>query len=236
MAISFVGTAVNSTGNGNSPTVTLPSLATGDCILASYSVTRAITMAVLSSNGTPYTAVSSVLTNGNLNFQVFQRFAASTGETTLTCSGTGNSQDVTTAAVIVFRGTRTTVPVDSYTSTTGTSSRPDGPDIAVMDSGEVLVSCVGSLANTTVVTAPTSFLNLVSTGATDTRSAMTAMSWVASTNRGANSITAYSSFTSAAWAGVTVALMADSTTWYERTEDSSPEVVRDLRTVIISNY
>jgi hypothetical protein len=177
-----------------------------------------------------------LMTNGNLNFQVFQRYAASTGETTFTCSGTGNAQDALAAVAIVFRGTRTTSPIDTYTSTTATSSRPDGPDITVMDSGEVLVSCVGSLANTATVTAPTSFLNLVSTGATDTRSVTTAMSWVASTNKGTNTITAYSSFTSAAWAGVTVGLMALSTTWYPRVMDSAQEVVREARTVIVSDY
>lgn len=236
MAISFVGGAANSTINGNSPTVTLPALATGDCILTAYSVPRAITMVARSSGGTSHTAVSSIIVNGNLNFQVFQRYAESTGETTVTCSGTGNAQDAVTAVVLVFRGTRINSPVDAYTSTIGTSSRPDGPDISVVDTGEVLVSCVGSLANTATVTAPTSFLNLNSTGATDTRSVTTAMSWVASTNRGANSITAYSSFTSAAWAGVTVALVATSTIWYPRIVDSAPELVRESRTVIVSDY
>lgn len=236
MAISFVGGAVKSTDNGSSPTITLPSLAAGDCILTCYSVPRPITMAVLSSGGTAYAAVSSLIVNGTLNFQVFQRFAASSGETTLTCSGTGNAQDAVTAVALVFRGTRPNSVIDTYTSTTGTSSRPDGPDITLEDQGEVLVSCVGSLANTATVTAPTSFLNLNSTGATDTRSVTTAMSWVASTNYGLNSINAYSSFTSAAWAGVTVALMANSTTWYPRVVDSAPEVVREARTVIVSDY
>lgn len=236
MAISFIGGAVKSTDNGSSPTITLPALATGDCILACYSAPRSITMVVRSSGGTSYTAVSSQIVNGNLNFQVFQRYAASTGETTLTCSGTGNAQDAVTAVALVFRGTRPNSVVDTYTSTTGTSSRPDGPDITIEDQGEVLISCVGSLANTATVTAPTSFLNLNSTGATDTRSVTTAMSWVASTNYGLNSITAYSSFTSAAWAGVTVALMADSTTWYPLPVDSGPEVVRESRTIIVSDY
>ena len=236
MAISFIGAGVSSTINGGNPVITLPSVVAGDCILTCYSAPRSITMVARSSGGTAYTAVSSQMVNGNLNFQVFQRYADSTGETTVTCSGTGNSQDGMAAVALVFRGTRTTAPVDAYASTTGTSSRPDGPDISVMDSGEVLVSCVGSLANTATVTAPTSFLNLNSTGATDTRSVTTAMSWVASTNRGSNSITAYSSFTSAAWAGVTVALMPNSTTWYPHATDSAPETVRDARTVIISNY
>jgi hypothetical protein len=236
MAISFVGGAVRSTNNGASPVITLPALVAGDCILTSYSVPRAITMVARSSGGTAYTAISSVLVNGNLNFQVFQRYAASTGETTVTCSGTANAQDAVTAVALVFRGTRPGRAFDAYTSTTGTSSRPDGPDVILQDIGEVLVSCVGSLANTATVTAPTSFLNLNSTGATDTRSVTTAMSWVASTNKSLNSITAYSSFTSAAWAGVTVALAADSTTWYPRGVDSAIELLRESKTVIISDY
>jgi hypothetical protein len=236
MAISFIGAAVASTGNGNSPTITLPALATGDCIITAYSVTRAITMVAASSGGVAHTAVSSIVTNGSLRLQVFQRYAASTGETTVKCSGTANVQDTTTAVAMVFRGTRTTSPVNTYTSTTGTSSRPDGPDIDVYDSGEVLISCVGSLANTTVVTAPTSFLNLASTGATDTNSCTTAMSWVASTNKGTNTITAYSSFTSAAWAGVTVALMPLSTTWVPRPVDSAQGLVVESRRVVVKSY
>ncbi len=212
MAISFVGATGASAAaiNGASLTLTFataPSAGDIALVLNVTTTTSQPAQTILSGSGAAYTTLVSTA-NGNLRVLVGYRVCGA-GETTATCSGSGAAADATAAAAFVFRGATTYTPVVISSLQTGTSSRPDSPAINASHVGDAIVSIVANLANSAAaVTAPTSFLNLISTGATDTRSCQLGMSWFLSTNTAVTPLsydpTAYSSFTSAVWTGFTV--------------------------------
>ncbi len=215
MAISFIGAAGASAAaiNGASVTLTFTTAPSAGDIVVVWNVTTTTSQpaqTVVSGSGAAYTSLVSTA-NGNLRVRAWYRVCGA-GETTCTCSGSGAATDATAAAAFVFRGATPYTPVGISSLGTGTSSQPKSPPDTADHTGDAVISMVASLANSVAaVTAPTSFLNLISTGATDTRSCQLGMSWITSTNVSAPLLytpTAYSSFTSAAWIGFTVTIQS----------------------------
>lgn len=242
MAISFVGATSNSTANGNTVTLTLPStlMAAGDCVIVAYSVPRAITMGVTSSStSTGYTEIVSTVTSGNLRFAVYRRIVP-TAETNAICTGTGNAQDANAAVALIFRGVDQSTPEDATaTSTLGSGTTPDSPSITIVTSNAAIISAVGSLTADATVTAPSSFLNQTDANASDTRSVTTAQAWLTSASTSSFDPGSWSNFTSAAWCSATIALRPASTAvfqWYPTGADSAAELLRERLSVKVSEY
>ncbi len=209
MAITAVGTptTIKSTINGTATTLTFSTGAatTGDIVVAYWVHTRgALVSNLRSSAGTAYTEVES-LASGNLGIEVGYRVLTS-AETTVSSCTTGSAQDSCVLAAIVLRGAASpAVVVDN--STTGTSSNPNSPSVTVGGPNDAVISAYAILANTPSLTAPSGFLDIVSSGATDTRSCAGGLSWK-STNGG---VTDPSSWTGAAatgvaWIGTTITI------------------------------
>lgn len=246
MAVSFVATVSNSTGNGNTPTLTLPTSVTmdpGDYVLVAYAVTRTLTMNVASSNSTTaYTQIFPTVSNGNLFFSAWGRVMPDPIETQAICLGTGNAQDVTVAVATVFRGVDQSTPLDvTATSTIGTGTTPDSPSITPVSSNNAYVSCVGSLVSDATVTAPSSFLNQVNINAADTRAATAAMAWLTFVSTSAFNPGSWTNFTSAAWGSGTVALRAASTVVIDwgavfAGPDTAASLADEMRRVVVQSY
>lgn len=213
MAITLVGSSGVSGAATNGTSITLtwataPSAGDVCVILSVDTQTSDGAKTILTGSGAAYTTLLTT-SNGNLRSIVAYRVAG-TGETTATCSHSGAAADATASAGFVFRGAKTPIDISISSRATGTSSRPDSPSDTVRHTGSAVISAVCTLANSAAaVTAPSGYLNLISTGASDTRSCQLGMSWVTSTNVSvptAYDPTAYSSFTSAAWMGFTIVL------------------------------
>lgn len=200
MGFSLVGTGtfIKSTINGSSTTLTFSTgaAAAGDIVVACMVHTRgAITSNLTSSAGTAYTELEA-LANGNLGIEYGYRILTSS-ETTVTSCATGSAQDSVVLSAIVLRGAASpAITVDL--STTGTSSNPNSPAVQVSGQNNAVITAYAILANTPSLTAPSGFLNIVSSGATDTRSCAGGLAWK-STNDG---VTDPSSWTGAAASGV----------------------------------
>lgn len=200
MAVSLVGTGtfIKSTGNGSSSTLTFSTggAAAGDMVIAYWVHTRgALTTQLVSSAGTAYTEIEA-LASGNLGIEGGYRVLTSS-ETTVTSCATGSAQDSVVLAAIVLRGVASP-PVVVDISTTGTSSNPNSPALTVAGPNDAVITAYAILANTPSLTAPSGFSNIVSSGATDTRSCAGGLSWK-STNGG---VTDPSSWTGAGATGV----------------------------------
>ncbi len=222
MAISFVGSVANSTINGTNLTLTLPSNQANDCVIVAYSVPRSITMGVTSSSTTTaYTQIVTTLVSGTLRYSVWRRIVP-TSETQAICTGTGNAQDASAGVAFVFRGVSTSTPEDATaTSTTGLSSQADSPSITVVSCSDAILTMMGLLANT-AATAPSSFLNATSTGATDTQSCFAAGAWITNATTAALNPLPWTGFTAVSWGSATVALMASTVApfvWFAPTAD-----------------
>lgn len=238
MAITLVGSSGASAiaFSGGSPTLTFSTgaAAANDVVVVAYSVSRAITMAVLSSDGTtPYTQIGTTISNGNLNTSVWYKVLTSS-EVTATCSGTGNGQDGVSAVCLVFRNS--SGPIDTSNSTVGASSQPNSPAVSVARPNDAIISAVGSLAAPNTVTAPSGFSNLVTAASTDTRSTTTAISWATHTGSSSYDPTAYSSFTSANWVAFTIALLSTAPPPPVLEWDTSYRAMPDFTTIEVSNY
>lgn len=212
MAISIVGTSGVTAAaiNGSTLALTFPATsAVGDIALAFNVTPRAGPWNVYSSGGTAYTQLVTA-SNGNLNVNLCYRICGA-GELTATASESGAAQDGVCAAVFLLRGASPYFDVNVSSAATGTSSQPNSPAVFANHANDMVFSCVAALSNSAAaVTAPSGYTSLVSTGATDTRSTQLGMSRVLSTNTANTPLSydpsAYSSFTSAAWIGITVSV------------------------------
>lgn len=228
MAISFQGSATASSTNGLSVNLTLPSsaIAVGNWVVVTSVVTRTgSAQAVASSSGIAYTQIVAPVgsTAATASISVWQRTIASTGEVTVTCSGTGNGQDVTLAAAYIFQDSNGSAFTATSNSTTGSGTTPDSPSVIASNSSDIIISAFGAGISDTAVTAPSSYLNAISTVGADTRSGTVAAAWVTAGASGAFNPTAWSGLTSASWVAVTVGITANSPfTWFAPSHPEMP--------------
>lgn len=185
MAITLVGSSGNS-GSANfgasfSITVSTGAVQSGDLILVSYAVPRSITMAVLSSGGTPYSQIGTTISQGNCFQSCWYRVATSS-ETIAVCSGTGNFNDAAAATSLVFRGFDPSVTI-SQNSTTGNGLTPDSPAVTVVQANDAVITTAAvAVANT--MTAPSSFQNQISKSQSASNPMSNAMAWITSSVSG----------------------------------------------------
>lgn len=207
MATTLVGTGtfITSTVNGTSMTLTMSTgaAASGDICIAFWTHTRgALTSVLASSAGTAYTDLGST-TNGNLTLQAGYRVLTSSETTVASCT-TGSAQDSVILCAAVIRGVSSFPLIIQSNSTTGTSSNPNSPAVAVPWRNSAILTAAGILANTTL-TAPTGFGSAVSSGQTDTRSAAGAVAYL-STNPTTIDPSSWTGGASAAWSAFTVTI------------------------------
>lgn len=208
MATTLVGTGtfITSTVNGTSLTLTISTggAAAGDVCVAYWVHTRgAITSTLVSSAGTSYTELFSGA-NGNLGVECGYRVLTSS-ETTVASCNSGSAQDTVILAAAVIRGVSSLPLIIQSNSTTGTSSNPNSPAVAIPWSNSAVLTAAGLLANTTLATPPTGFANTVSTTNTDTRSAAAGLAYL-STNAGSINPSSWTGGASAAWVATTVTI------------------------------
>lgn len=210
MAITFVGSSEQGVGNGGNATIDFSPVAVGDYVLlaATLGTTRTNGMAVTSSSGgSVYTTVVSTITSSFARFAMFRHIVASTGETTVTITGTAGASDSLAAVAMVFRGVDPTTPEDvTATSTTGSGTTPDSPSITVASCGCAIISAFGAQVTDAAVTQPTSFINPVVINNNDTIDATTGQAWITYNSSAAFNPTSWSGLTSATWIASTVAL------------------------------
>ncbi len=236
MTITFIGTsgctaATISGGVATATFATAPSA--GDTIIALSVIgsTKSTGGTVTSSSGIIYSLLATVNTS-RVWGRIYARRSTGEGGTTIDCSGTGGSSDSAAVLAFVFRGTDPgnvlSSNVITQTNGTGASSLPDSPAGTSFFTGDAIVSAVcNSVYNASLVTAPScdgtiakTFLNLISTGATDTLSCQGAMSWFLSTGSSkAYNPNSYSSFTTGSWVGFTVVVKSTDT---QRGYDATP--------------
>lgn len=216
MAIIFDGSATGTANNGGNATITIPSAAriAGECCIVAVTLgtSRATpTLSVTTSSGAAYTTIVSRVDSSNAHFGVFRRLLASTGETTITVTGTGNSSDSTTGVLYTFEGVDQTTPEDATpTSTSGSGTSPDSPSITVESPYCAIISAVGAqlVATLTVPSSPTGFIwqSSVSVNANDNWDSTTGLVWGINGSTSAFNPGAWTSSASASWASATIAL------------------------------
>lgn len=227
MAISYIGSASAAARNGGSPVLTLPSAQSGDYAIVMYGITNSSTrsMTITSSTGATYTTISSG-TNGAstgtiVTFVIAQRTLASTGEVTVTCSGTAASSDSDAAVAFVFRDDyAATFTQDATPATaTGTSTNPDSPSITLGTSNPVVITCFGISVAESSITQPSSWLDPTSASTVDTKSITVGAAWITATASGAFNPSAWAVPTSGVWVAGTVAIRAGTPppfTWFNQ--------------------
>lgn len=210
MAISFVGSSIQAVGNGGNATIDFSPVAVGDYVLlaATLGTSRTTGMAVTSSSGASvYTTVVSTVTSSFARFAMFRHIVASTGETTVTVTGTAGASDSLAAVAMVFRGVDPTTPEDvTATSTTGSGTTPDSPLITVASCGCAIISAFGAQINDAAVTPPSSFLNATTINNNDTLDATTGQAWLTYSSTAPFDPTSWTNLISATWVSATVAL------------------------------
>lgn len=230
MAVSLVGSSGNITGttNGTSATLTFSTgaAAAGDIVIATWVNTATssatTTLALTSSAGTSYNLLTTSASGiGNLRLAIWYRVLTS-AETTVGSCATPSGQDSTTLSAFVLRGFDPAVIFNS-TIAIGTSSLPDSPPITPTGSGDAIFSIVGILSNTTL-TAPSTLLNPVSTGRTDTRSNSQGAGWIQSTGPTAYNIGPWAAGAATSWAAFSVTLRSTEAavlTWLDMASQST---------------
>lgn len=205
MAVSLLNTFIISTNNGTATTLTVGTTnAAGDICVAYWVHTRgALTANLRSSAGTAYTELFSG-TNGNLGVECGYRVFTSS-ETTVSSCGTGSAQDSCILMAAVIRSAGSLPLIIDSNSTTGTSSNPNSPAEFVPWTNSAVISAVGQLTATVITAAPSGFTNLVSSSATDTRSAAGALAFN-STNPGSVDPSSFTGGVSAAWIATTITI------------------------------
>lgn len=210
MAITFVGSSEQGVINGGNATLNFSPVSVGDYVLLAVTLgtSRTTGMAVTSSSGAAiYTTVVSTVTSSFARFAMFRNIVTSTGETTVSVTGTGGTSDALAAVVMVFSGVDPTTPEDvTATSTTGSGTTPDSPSITVASCGCAIISAFGAQVSDTAVTAPSSFLNQTNVNANDTIDATTGQAWLTFNSTSPVNPTSWSNLTSATWISATVAL------------------------------
>lgn len=218
MAIAFEGSVSGSATNGGTVTLTIPSSAAvaNNTVIVVHTInsTRTFTSTtwtVTSSTGINYTEIQTpVGQTGWIKFNVGRRIMTSTGEVTLTVLGSGQLTDTTAGLALIFSGVSTSTPEDTTpTSTIGLTANPDSPSITTVTANAGVV-IYGSIGNSTILTAPTSFLNLVRTNVNDTNPVAAAMAWITIASTGAFNPAAFTGgLTSTGWVSGTLALRPD---------------------------
>lgn len=217
MPITFFGSATAGNTNGATATLTLPSSAVvvGNQVVVLSVVSRTgSNQTVTSSTGAIYSTVQAPVasTSALASLAVFSRRIISTGEITVSCSGTGNIQDVTMALAYIYQDSNG-APTLSANSTTSAGTTPNSPAVTAQSSSTVVISGFGAGGADTTVTAPTSYLNALSTTRSDTRTGTAAMAWVTVGTAGSFDPTGWSGLTSASWVAVSVAINPAPTWW-----------------------
>lgn len=237
MAIAFAGSVTGSATNGGNVTLTIPSSAAviGNCavIAVTLGTTRLTALAVASSTGIAYTQIVTTTVSSFARFGVFRRIFASTAEVTLTITGTAGTSDAAACACLIFSGVSTSAPEDATpTSTTGASTTPDSPSITVTQSNCAIISPVGVAGSLLVPTAPSSFLNAISTDGNDTLDAATFSAWISNTSTSPYDPTPWGISVPRTWLSATIALApagAPSFTWFAPPQPERPVAYQGRR-------
>lgn len=170
MALSFVGSASGSATGGNDVTVTLPAgTQEDDVVFLGYFVEdeNDVDMAP---NTSGYTELADVYRAHTVdaNLGVFYKAMGASPDTSVTCPGRGSGAAGAVAVVHVWRGVDLTTPIDVTTTTdTGTGAIPDSPSITTVTDNAVVLTIGTSQRIDSAVTAPSGYINSVSTSSSD---------------------------------------------------------------------
>lgn len=188
MAISLVGTAVNSGLNGADLTVTFPGgVQAGDVVYGAYCETDGSDLA-MSTVTSGYTELADVTTIGGAspfsNLGVYRKVQGGTPDSSIQFNASGNTSNGVAGAVMIFRGVDTSQQEDATTTTTsgGSSGVPNPISITTVTANAVVIA-IGSSSEPDTATGLTSYTDITAraeAGDTNDCSIMMAIRTIAS--------------------------------------------------------
>ncbi|HEX2656122.1 MAG TPA: hypothetical protein VHN11_21070 [Xanthobacteraceae bacterium] len=207
MAISLVtGGALSAVANnGGNPSITLPTMAQGDVVIAfGGGPFRSGYTPGASSAG--YTQISINNTSGAA-FWIGRKVMGASPDATFVGLGSGNSADATAYAVYVLRGVSASI-VDATTTTAGptTSTNPDAPSIDTVTDGAWVLALALSVVNDTSITAPIGYSNAIANNQTDTNPATIGGATITRATAGTENPPSWTNWSSGVWCAATVAI------------------------------
>lgn len=233
MAIAFAGSIIGSAINGGNITLTISATARVINNYIGVAVTQGTsktsTLTCTTSGGTTFTQIVTTVNSSNARFGYFRRLIASTGETTISLTGTGGSTDSMVATALIFSGVSTSTPEDATaTSTTGSGTTPDSPSITPGTGLNSIISAFGAQISDATVTAPTSFVNQINTNASDTWASTGGQAWITYNSTAVFNPTSWSNLTSASWVSASIILREEPAvfTWSAPAPFSDPDLGR----------
>jgi hypothetical protein len=205
MAISLVGTASGSAGNGNNVAITLPSgMVQNDVVVVIGGHGNTTGDAGVTTGG--YTEVID-RDRGSCQLSVSWARMGASPDASVTCSGSGNGNDATGYVVMVFRGVDTTTAIDATsTSDEGTGNLPNSPLITTVSDGAAVISCFIQASNETSITEPFGYANETQVSRTETNPVTVAAAWRTVPSLGGENPGSWSGLPSADWVAATIAL------------------------------
>jgi hypothetical protein len=163
MAISVVGGIAAGAINGGNPSLVLTGMgvAQNDVVLVFGGIggSAAGTQGATGNNSGAYQQLVSSDSGANQFYVGWQRMGA-TPDTTITCTGNGDSGDGAAYACIVLRGVTTaSPPTDVATTTSGplTTTNPDPPQIDWSTAGTAVIVGALSVVNDAAITIPSGY-------------------------------------------------------------------------------
>lgn len=187
--------------NGGNPSITWPTLAQDD---VAYVV--AARRGTPSMNTSGYSEIASV-TSGSFTVKVFRKVQGASPDATAVGQGDGDTNHGMEIVGFVMRGADTTTPEDATpTTSSGSSTDPDGPAITTVTDGAWVISFAASEVHDLAVTAPTGYSNSVNGSASDTNSASAAGATKTIATAGAENPGAWTNWLTGTWGAITVAV------------------------------
>ncbi len=207
MAISLVtgGALGGSTNNGGNVTITLPTMAQGDVVIAfgGFNFRSTFTPGASSAG---YTQLALVNTSGAALWVGYKVMGASP-DATFVGVGTGNNADATAYGVYVLRGVSGAV-VEATTTTAGptTSTNPDCPSITTVNENAWVLALALSIVNDASVTIPSGYSNAVASNTTDTNPTTVGGGTLTKASPGAEDPPSFTNWSSGSWTAASVAI------------------------------
>lgn len=211
MAITLVASSNLANGqiNGGNPSITWPTLSSGDVTIVAAVHRTAI--ANLTESG--YTQIADKAGGGGgMNLRVWRKVQGGTPDTTASYNGGGSASDACLIIGMAFRGVDGTTPEDATpTTSSSASSNPNAPSITTATNGAAVIAIGGSLINDSSISSM-GYSDFIGLNVNDTNPVTGAMSWTTKATAGAEDPPSYSSFFSGDCAAATVALRLSTAT------------------------
>lgn len=195
----------NATNNGGDVTINFTALA-GDlvCVFGGHPTRGGSSYGPSTSGYTQDTLDTATNTCG---FGFWHKSMGTTPDTSVTCKGTGNTQDACAYVVYVVRGVNASTQIDATSViTNGSSTNPDSPSITTATNNALVISAAGSVVNDATITAPSGYSTVLSNNATDNNPYTAAAAYLTKATAGAENPASFTNWSTGAWKAITVAL------------------------------